>query len=81
MSNSIVNSTLILYNNVSKDFLPTYEKSHYIFTLRDVSKVFEGLLMAEPKTITSRKNLNLLWAHECLRVFCDKLLCIKVCFY
>ena len=40
MTGSLVNSTLLLYNQISKEMHPTYEKSHYSFSLRDVSKIF-----------------------------------------
>lgn len=33
-------ATIILFNTVQREFLPTPAKSHYIFNMRDVSKVF-----------------------------------------
>jgi len=40
MTGSLVSSTLLLFNQVCKDLHPTFEKSHYTFSLRDVSKIF-----------------------------------------
>lgn len=37
---SLVGATLVIYNSIQQALLPTPAKSHYIFNLRDVSKVF-----------------------------------------
>ena len=52
---------------------PTYEKSHYIFSLRDMSKIFQGMFLASPITILNKTYFLKLWIHECMRVFHDKL--------
>jgi len=44
LSYSIVKSTIDIYFKISKDLLPTPSKSHYTFNLRDVAKVFQGVL-------------------------------------
>lgn len=36
-----VGATLDVYESVQKQLLPTPTKSHYMFNLRDVSKVFQ----------------------------------------
>lgn len=41
-------STLELYNNIIKDLPPTPSKFHYIFNLRDLSRVFNGLTLTKP---------------------------------
>ena len=45
LSEKIVNSTILVYNTIkqSKELLPTPAKSHYIYNLRDISKVFQGM--------------------------------------
>ncbi|EGR30170.1 hypothetical protein IMG5_139330 [Ichthyophthirius multifiliis] len=70
----VVNATLNMYQYISEQLLPTPSKQHYIFNLRDVSKVFQGILNAKPNIIVSVENLAKLWIHECARVFHDRLI-------
>ena len=58
---------------ISFKLLPTPSKSHYTFNLRDLSKVFQGILMAKPDRLESRLELLRLWLHENCRVFQDRL--------
>ena len=39
-NSNLVNATISLYTKISLDLLPTPMKSHYVFNLRDVAKVF-----------------------------------------
>jgi dynein heavy chain len=45
---SIVTSTIEVYVKVEESLRATPAKFHYLFNLRDVSKVFQGLLMTKP---------------------------------
>ncbi|XP_063979949.1 dynein axonemal heavy chain 1-like [Diachasmimorpha longicaudata] len=69
----IVNATLTMYNTICQQFLPTPDKSHYTFNLRDFSRIFQGVLMAEPDKIDTRGKLWALWFHEVSRVMRDRL--------
>ena len=71
---SLVNATLILYSMVRSELLPTPEKSHYLFNLRDVSRVFQGLSLVKQSTLSSPDVLVKLWVHEFQRVFEDRLI-------
>ncbi|XP_071455007.1 dynein axonemal heavy chain 2 [Hetaerina americana] len=66
-------ATIALYNAVVVKMLPTPTKIHYLFNLRDISKVFQGLLRSHNEQQTSRNSFLRLWIHECYRVFCDRL--------
>lgn len=47
---------------------------HYTFNLRDISKVFQGFLMITAPRCTTVDTAVKLWAHECSRVFYDRLI-------
>lgn len=51
MGEFLVQSTIDLYFRITKEKLPIPSKFHYTFNLRDVSKVFQGLLMTKPTLI------------------------------
>nr|XP_057923809.1 dynein axonemal heavy chain 2 isoform X2 [Doryrhamphus excisus] len=70
----LTQATLELYYAVTARFLPTPAKTHYLFNLRDISKVFQGLLRAHPEFHDSKHNMVRLWIHECFRVFSDRLI-------
>uniref|UniRef100_UPI0037E8313A dynein axonemal heavy chain 2 n=1 Tax=Semicossyphus pulcher TaxID=241346 RepID=UPI0037E8313A len=69
----LTKATLELYYAVSARFLPTPAKIHYLFNLRDISKVFQGLLRAHPDFHDTKNKITRLWIHECFRVFSDRL--------
>ena len=73
MTEPIVASTLQLYDTVAQQLLPTPTKSHYVFNLRDLSKVVQGIMQATPASCPDSDQLVKLWHHECSRVFRDRL--------
>ena len=73
VAQSLVSGTVKVYNNVSAALLPTPAKSHYTFNLRDVSKVFAGILRGDSKHIHDKKSIIRLWTHEVYRIFYDRL--------
>eukprot|EP00605_Chrysophyceae_sp_TOSAG23-4_P001972 GSChrysophyteH1.ASY1.ANO1.2183.1 assembled CDS len=74
MSQTLVDATIDIYNRISAELLPTPAKSHYTFNLRDLSKVFQGMLMASPDHTKEKDGMIRLWSHECMRVFYDRLI-------
>lgn len=79
LKDNIVSSTVELYNKVqnSKELLPTPAKSHYIYNLRDLSKVFQGITKANNRALITENDFIKLWAHECSRIFKDRLISIE----
>ncbi|KAH6590256.1 hypothetical protein BASA50_009516 [Batrachochytrium salamandrivorans] len=77
----ITHATIDIYNMVASQLLPTPSKIHYLFNLRDISKVFQGLLRANREYYDSRDSMTKLWVHELLRVFNDRLVNKADCDY
>jgi dynein heavy chain len=69
----MVQSTIMIYQQIANDLRPTPAKSHYTFNLRDVAKVFQGCMMVRAKEVRDDKEFCRLWIHEIMRVFCDRL--------
>ncbi len=74
LSPNCIQATLNVYNTIAASLLPTPAKSHYTFNLRDLSKVFQGILMGDVNNIKDKDCFIRLWSHECMRVFHDRLI-------
>ena len=42
----MVQATMAVYKETIRHFLPITSKSHYVFNLRDISRVIGGVLLA-----------------------------------
>ncbi|XP_019604311.2 dynein axonemal heavy chain 10 [Rhinolophus sinicus] len=74
VSDKLTCCTLALYKNIVQDLPPTPSKFHYIFNLRDLSRVFNGLLLTNPERFQTVTQMLRVWRNECLRVFHDRLI-------
>ncbi|XP_011309286.1 dynein heavy chain 2, axonemal [Fopius arisanus] len=74
ITDEITLSTLQIYKNMTQIMLPTPLKIHYMFNLRDISKVFQGLLRSHKDYQYSRSTFLRLWVHETFRAFNDRLI-------
>lgn len=75
-----MNATIEIFKNIIDfpDFAPTAKKFHYQFNMRDVSRVIQGLLNAQPLLYKGAPTKFIrLWIHECNRVFADRLISEK----
>uniref|UniRef100_T1J5R4 Dynein heavy chain ATP-binding dynein motor region domain-containing protein n=1 Tax=Strigamia maritima TaxID=126957 RepID=T1J5R4_STRMM len=70
----LVDSSITVYNTIIDKLLPTPAKSHYTFNLRDLSKMFQGMLMFSHVAITGIQSLLRIWYHENCRVYQDRLI-------
>jgi dynein heavy chain len=71
---SITNATLSLYYQCCEKLPRTPVKFHYIFNLRDLSRVYEGLLLCTLDKMGTKAKFIRMWKNECMRVFGDRLI-------
>ncbi|KAK3237368.1 hypothetical protein CYMTET_52553, partial [Cymbomonas tetramitiformis] len=74
LQKAMVESTVEVFQRIQHELLPTPAKSHYTFNLRDVSRVFEGVLMITATNCSEKMTMVRLWVHENMRVFHDRLI-------
>jgi dynein heavy chain len=70
----VVKATIEVFERITQSLKPTPMRFHYLFNLRDVSKVFQGILQCSPFSVANQEQLGRLWAHEVSRVFQDRLI-------
>ncbi|XP_055265604.1 dynein axonemal heavy chain 3 [Moschus berezovskii] len=70
----MVQATMTIYKAAVENFLPTPSKSHYVFNLRDFSRVIQGVLLCPHTHLQDVEKFIRLWIHEVYRVFYDRLI-------
>ena len=70
----MVQATMAVYKAAVGTFLPTPSKSHYVFNLRDFSRVVSGVLLVPKTHMNEGDKLIRLWVHEVYRIFYDRLI-------
>ncbi|MCJ8738378.1 hypothetical protein PDJAM_G00035190 [Pangasius djambal] len=69
----LVQLALAFHQRVSATFLPTAIKFHYIFNLRDLSNIFQGILFCKSECAKTPQDLVKIYLHESNRVYRDKM--------
>lgn len=68
----LITLTRTLWQLTKIKMLPTPAKFHYVFNLRDLSRIYEGILTVKGPECTTIRTVLKLWRHECLRVIADR---------
>ncbi|XP_023565616.1 dynein heavy chain 11, axonemal [Octodon degus] len=76
---ALIQAAVAFHQMMTQNFVPTAVKFHYIFNLRDISNLFQGILFASPECLKGPNDLIYLWLHESSRVYGDKLVDTKDC--
>ncbi|XP_055909296.1 LOW QUALITY PROTEIN: dynein axonemal heavy chain 10 [Eupeodes corollae] len=74
IADTIVEITLSLFKITITELPPTPSKFHYIFNLRDLSRIFGGLLQIHPNFFKQAREIVRVWRNEFSRSICDRLI-------
>lgn len=73
----LIDMTLELYKIIVIELPPTPGKFHYIFNMRDLSRITAGLCITNPKFYTEKHHIVRVWRNEFMRVICDRLISVE----
>ena len=71
---ALVKAAVAVYTACRSNLRPTPSRTHYTFNLRDLSKVFQGMLRVEPTSVDDVPYIVDLWQHEIQRAMKDRLI-------
>ena len=73
LGDRIVSTAITLHKKIASSFLPTAIKFHYVFNLRDLSNIFQGILFSAKERLKEPVDFVRLFIHETSRTYGDKM--------
>ncbi|BFI30788.1 dynein axonemal heavy chain [Marchantia polymorpha subsp. ruderalis] len=73
MGENLIMVCINVFTTIFSELLPTPSKGHYIFNMRDLAKVIQGLLNGNKDVYHTKVSMLQLFCHECLRVYGDRM--------
>ena len=74
LGTKLAEMTMSTFHFVVDHLPPTPAKFHYIFNLRDLGRVWEGILLSTPDHFSTPEHFVRLWRNEVTRTFADRLI-------
>ena len=68
----IVPLTRVIWKKTKDKMLPTPAKFHYVFNMRDLKRIWQGMICTISSVITNPTTVICLWKHELCRVISDR---------